>query len=536
MPNISNRIFTAKLLSTRALKSHVIEYTFYLPLDFSYAPGQYVWLELPVLKVNDIKGTRRAFTITNLPNKENTITLVVSIREGGYYETLQSLHAGDAVRIHGPFGSSFVLKENTPKELIMIADEIGVAYFLNVIRSLPSIKKELCCKLYVSLPDQEDHWSEPILKEVQSQSKCFTYKIFKEPFQWNMLDKVPEFNESEWWISADQYLVQEVFDVLKENGVPRPDMHFGRCFPEPEGNLTLADIEKEKNERGFLFEALQSSSNHIVITDVNGFIIFANKAAEKITGYSFEEMKGNTPRLWGGLMSPSFYEGLWLTKLKGLDYKGEIINRNKQGDIYYAIAHISPLFNDKCELVGYIATEENITEMKAIQEKLRESEELWKFALEGNMAGVWDWNLLTGQINFTPRCYQILGYQENAIGDKIDNWIGMIHDDDKEMAQKAIQEFLEGKVIVLNVVHRMKAKDGSWKWLLNRGKTMEFTADGKPLRIVGTLQDMTMEKKVEEDMKKKNNELERLNQLMIGREVRMAELKKELELLKNPKP
>lgn len=535
MSTISNRIFTAKLLSTRALKPHVVEYTFYLPLDFSYEPGQYIWLELLVLKANDSKGTRRAFTITNPLNKENTISFVVRIRDGGFYETLQSLHTGDEVRIHGPFGSSFVVKESTPHELVMIADEMGVAYFLGVIQSILTRKKELCCKLYVSLPDQEDHWSEPILKEVQAQTKCFQYKIFNEPFQWDMLDKVPGFNESEWWVSGDQDMVQETYDTLQENGVPRPDIHFGRCFPKPNDCLTIVDIEKEQNTNGFLFNALQSSSNHIVITDINGFILFANKAAEKITGYSFEEMKGNTPRLWGGLMGPAFYEQLWMTKLKGLTYEGEIVNRNKKGDIYYAIAHISPLFNDKCEVIGHIATEEDITEIKDMQEKLRESEELWKFALEGNMAGVWDWNYPTGQITFTPRCYQMLGRTANEIGSSINEWMDMIHDEDKELVQKVLSEFLEGKTQVFNVIHRTKAKDESWVWLLNRGKIMEYTSDKKPLRIVGTLQNMTAEKNAEEEMKKKNSELSRLNQLMVGREIRMAELKEEIAALKQSK-
>lgn len=536
MPNISNRIFDAKLLATRTLMEGVVEFTFYLPLDFTYLPGQYIWLELISMAVADSKGSRRAFTIVNLPNKENTITIIVNTKKSGYYETLQSLRMGDAVRIHGPFGSSFVMKENQPKYLILIADEIGIPYFLGVIKSLTTKQnKGFCCKLFISKNDDGQTWYEENLKDIQNKTKCFSYEIHQGEFHWNMLGKVPSFNESEWWISGTQELVQKTFDTLRQNQVPQPDIRFGRFFPAPKGNLTIEQIQKEGESSSLLYAALQSSSNHIVITDANGYVLFANETAQRITGYNFDEMKDNTPRLWGGLMPPTFYEDMWRSKQKGLVFEGEFINRRKNGEVYYSIAHISPLLGDGKQVIGYIAMEEDISNQKSIEENLRLSEERWKFALEGGQSGVWDWNYQTNQIIFTPRCSHMLGYKEGELKNNFNEWMNLIHEEDFELVEKNLKEFLEGIIPILQIEYRSKSKDGSWKWILNRGKIVEFTPDHKPLRIVGTMQDKTIEKTSEEAIKTKNIELERMNQLMIGRELKMVELKKEIQSLKEIK-
>ncbi len=113
--------------------------------------------------------------------------------------------------------------------------------------------------------------------------------------------------------------------------------------------------------------ALEKVSNHIVITDINGMILYANKGAEIITGYTFEEMKGNTPRLWGGLMPKEFYNKLWANKENKLQvFSGEIKNRRKNQDEYYTLAHITPILDKRGKLTGFVATEEDITKIKEL--------------------------------------------------------------------------------------------------------------------------------------------------------------------------
>ncbi len=123
--------------------------------------------------------------------------------------------------------------------------------------------------------------------------------------------------------------------------------------------------------------AIECSYNHTVITDIDGIILFANKAAEKTTGYSFQEMRGNTPRMWGHQMKLDFYEKLWNTiKQNKKSFKGEIINKRKNGQIYTALATISPIFHTDGNITGFIGIEEDITGIKETEQHLLEKSKI----------------------------------------------------------------------------------------------------------------------------------------------------------------
>ncbi len=113
--------------------------------------------------------------------------------------------------------------------------------------------------------------------------------------------------------------------------------------------------------------AVENASDHIIITDSDGKIIFANKAAEKITGYSQEEIIGKTPRLWGGQMPLEFYKNLWKTiKLDKKVFEGEISNRRKSGQNYIAEIHIGPVLDERNRILFFVGIERDITKAKEI--------------------------------------------------------------------------------------------------------------------------------------------------------------------------
>jgi diguanylate cyclase (GGDEF)-like protein/PAS domain S-box-containing protein len=130
--------------------------------------------------------------------------------------------------------------------------------------------------------------------------------------------------------------------------------------------------------------------------------------------------------------------------------------------------------------------------------ELRESEELWKFALEGSGDGVRDWNVQRGVVLFSARWKQILGYAEHEIGDSPDEWSGRIHPDDLADAMTDLDVHLERKTPTYISEYRLQCKDGSWKWVLDRGMVVNRSADGKPLRMICTLSDISERKATEE--------------------------------------
>ena len=127
-------------------------------------------------------------------------------------------------------------------------------------------------------------------------------------------------------------------------------------------NTAHTQLLKRAAENDVFRLAVQSAFNHIIITDPDGVVVYANSAVERITGYSLDEVINATPRLWGGQMEPEVYKELWHTiKEKKEPYKGTITNKRKDGTTYYAKAVISPILDDAGDVIGFIGTEEDVT-------------------------------------------------------------------------------------------------------------------------------------------------------------------------------
>lgn len=130
---------------------------------------------------------------------------------------------------------------------------------------------------------------------------------------------------------------------------------------ERELSSRLLDLQKFKL-------AVDSASDHVIITDPEGVVQYANKAAAKITGYPLAEMTGQKAgKLWGSLMPKEFYKNLWNTiKVQKKVFTGEMRNRRKNGEEYIALVDISPVLDEKGELRFFAAIERDITKEKAI--------------------------------------------------------------------------------------------------------------------------------------------------------------------------
>jgi len=137
---------------------------------------------------------------------------------------------------------------------------------------------------------------------------------------------------------------------------------------------------------------------------------------------------------------------------------------------------------------------------REITDQLRESEERWKFALEGAGDGMWDWNPQTDQALFSRRWKEMLGYAEDEFPDTGAAWLEHVHPDDRERALAAVRQSFAGGRPFFAVEFRMRCKDGSWKWILSSGKLVAHDADGNPSRLIGTHTDMTERKQAEEQL------------------------------------
>jgi diguanylate cyclase (GGDEF)-like protein/PAS domain S-box-containing protein len=133
-----------------------------------------------------------------------------------------------------------------------------------------------------------------------------------------------------------------------------------------------------------------------------------------------------------------------------------------------------------------------------VSNQLSASEQRWQFALEGAGDGVWDWDLKSNKVIFSKRWKAMLGFEEAEVSDDVDEWKKRVHPEDYVNAMQAVQATLAGLNHVYSNEHRVQCKDGSWKWVLDRGMVVSRDAQGNPERMVGTHADISSLKKSEE--------------------------------------
>jgi PAS domain S-box-containing protein len=133
----------------------------------------------------------------------------------------------------------------------------------------------------------------------------------------------------------------------------------------------------------------------------------------------------------------------------------------------------------------------------AAEKALKESQERLKFALEGAGDGVWDWNPQTDVALFSRRWKEMIGYAEHEFPSTGAAWVEHLHPDDKDRMLSAVREYFSGSQPFYVVEYRLRCKDGSWKWILSRGKLISRDVDGSPLRMIGTHTDITERKRAE---------------------------------------
>jgi two-component system, cell cycle sensor histidine kinase and response regulator CckA len=139
----------------------------------------------------------------------------------------------------------------------------------------------------------------------------------------------------------------------------------------------------------------------------------------------------------------------------------------------------------------------DITERMQAQRALEESQARLALVIRGSNDGIWDWNLLTNEVYFSPRWKSMLGYAEQELGDQFQVWVDLLHPEDRDPAIQQVQAYLSGQTPVYEVEHRLRHKDGSYRWILARGVALR-DAKGTPVRMAGSHVDLTERKQVEE--------------------------------------
>ncbi|WP_411821662.1 PAS domain S-box protein [Leptospira sp. 'Mane'] len=256
-----------------------------------------------------------------------------------------------------------------------------------------------------------------------------------------------------------------------------------------------------------------STQVSITTTDLNGVFTNFNKGAETLLGYTAEEMIGlQTPiiihkeeevRLRSEQLSKeigkpiSGFDTMVYSARLGQYESREWSYVRKNGTSFPVQLIVTAIRNENQEIIGYLGIASDISQLKETQKQLKKSEERWQFALEGSGDGIWDWDAQTNKVFYSSQWKRMLGYNDNEVGDTLEEWDKRIHPDDKELCYAKLNQHFNGETPFYSYEHRMLCKDGTFKWVLDRGKVVLWTKDKQPKRVIGTHTDITERKLME---------------------------------------
>jgi PAS domain S-box-containing protein len=279
---------------------------------------------------------------------------------------------------------------------------------------------------------------------------------------------------------------------------------------------TLHDLNEEADERKAAAQTLRESeqrykmvselaSDYIykisIAADGKISLDFVTDKFYSTTGRNMEEAR--TLESWSKIFHPNdiekvmaFLQSLIVTHQPGqIDCRTYIANGQMRWVEIIARPEWDAKENRVTAIVGAV---KDITERKLAEEKILESEEQLKAVIEGSQLGYSDWNIKTGKIWRNERWADMLGYTLEEIGKSYQQWEHLLHPDDLARAQRSLQDHLDGKTPIHRDEYRLRAKDGSYRWILDQGTIIEYDAQGNPVRMTATHTDITERKRIEE--------------------------------------
>jgi len=280
--------------------------------------------------------------------------------------------------------------------------------------------------------------------------------------------------------------------------VPWRDIGFATIFTDITERKNAEQGLRDSEER--LSTLFKQAADGIVLIDVET-LKFAefNEAACAALGYDRAEFA----QLDLSQINPALTSEMIREAVDGIVESGavdfETVHRHKDGSSRNVEVSNRVLRTKGRTYIAAIWTD--ITQRKAADLALREAELRWKFALDGSGLGVWDWNIVSGEIYWSPLWLSMLGYMVGDLAPNFETFDNLLHPADKARVMQVLSACFRGETPDYVVDFRMHHKEGGWKWVQARGLVVEHAADAKPLRMIGVHVDIHARKQTEEQLR-----------------------------------
>ncbi|MEW6508437.1 MAG: PAS domain-containing sensor histidine kinase [Bacteroidota bacterium] len=274
----------------------------------------------------------------------------------------------------------------------------------------------------------------------------------------------------------------------------------------------ITDITEQKISEDQLqlqSNALEAAANGIVITDKNTNLIWANSAFWNITGYSKSDFAENKTNVFkSDFHDISFFENLWDTIKSGEIWRGEMINKKKDGSTYFQEMTITPIRNSEKQIIYFVAIIQDITERKKSEDALRESEFRFRGLYENATVGIYRTSLSGKILMANPTLLRILGYDTLDELSNLQAKDAYVEANTREVFARELN--LKNKVFGFE--SRWKKKDGTIIYVRESARLVKDD-DERPIFYEGTVEDITDKKIAEEQLISAKERAEQSDQL-----------------------
>ncbi len=288
----------------------------------------------------------------------------------------------------------------------------------------------------------------------------------------------------------------------------------------------IEEIEREAYLREM--EAVKASGVGLWDWDLKSNKVSYSDEWKRQIGYEPEEI-GNDLAEWQSRVHPDDQEAVVAMVEENIrnvasDFEARFRFRHKDGSYRNILAQGSVFADEKGDPVRMLGSHTEITRLVKIQQEASFHQHELELTLEATTNGIWKWNFVTDELQFSPRYYSMLGYEPDEFPADFENWKALIHPKDLDRALSVAMEYLKTKPDTYENEFRLRTKNREYRWMRASARVVERTGEGEAVRMIGVHQDITEQKQLERELILKRREIEEQNFLLERKNVALSEL------------